>query len=133
MSRAADEELSLAFFWGVFVVAAIIVMIGASAVGARVSIALGHAALAVSTGLVVVGVTGVLLHGGRYMIAGLTERIDEWWFRRTHGMEDWYAAAKGEPVTQKRHPLLSVLVMSSDWDLAIQVVIGVLAALAGLR
>lgn len=126
----AEDELALTSLWGCCVLLATILMVGLAAAGGQVSPQAGRRGLNAGSAIAAGCVAGMCIHGIRYVIAQTASRLGERRYRRMTGRSSGMAAALGENVREKRHPILSIILKSTDIDLLAQVAIAIMVLIS---
>ena len=123
-ARRAFDELGLAMVWGGCVILGMVVM-GVLTVGGRaISASAGQTGLLIGVGISWFAFAGLCIHASRYLIAEYAGRAIERKYVRRIGRTSSKDAAFGQTVTPARPRLLLTLTRSTDWDLLIQLAVG---------
>jgi hypothetical protein len=124
VARHETREISLAFIWGVGSILGMVLMLLLTAGGNAISRHAGDDGLLVGLFLSWLSFAGVLLHGARYLAALATKNSIERTYVRRFGQPSSKSAALGHQVQEERPRVLLVLTRSTDWDLALQGLVG---------
>lgn len=116
LSGYAEDEFALTTLWAVAMVLAAILLfaIGWAPLGLKVDAA-----------IMAFAITGGCIHCIRFVVARTASRLGEWRYRMRTGRESGLAAAMGEEVRERPHPILSLLLRSTDLDLLAQAAIAI--------
>jgi len=125
LARRSFDELGLAMVWGGGAIFGMVLMGVLTAAGRAISDSAGQASLLIGTGLTWFAIAGLCLHAGRYLIAEYGGRAVERDYVGRIGRTSSKDAALGQAVTPARPRLLLALTLSTDWDLLIQLGVGV--------
>jgi hypothetical protein len=126
LAEFAEDELTLTFLWASGVLVATILTVGLAAAGSRLSPRAGTTGLNTGTAIVAGCVAGAFLHTFRFVIAESASRLGEWRYRKLTGHSSGMAAAMGEDVREKPHPVLSLILRSTDLDLLAQLAVAII-------
>jgi hypothetical protein len=130
VSRQETREIALAFIWGTAVIVGMIFMLLLSAGGNAISQHAGDDGLLVGLFLTWFSFGGLVLHATRYVAALTTRNSIERRYSRRFGKPSSKNAALGQQVQEERPRVLLAITRSTDWDLAIQGLLGVALTIA---
>jgi hypothetical protein len=126
VARHETREIALAFIWGVAAILGMVLMLLLGAGGNLISRHAGDDGLLAGLFLSWVSFAGVVLHGARYLAAYSTRRSIERAYMRRAGRPSSKDAALGQEVHEEKPAVVLAVTRSTDWDLVIQGVVGVL-------
>jgi hypothetical protein len=125
VARHETRGLALAFIWGAAAIGGMILMLVLSAGGNAIGRPAGDDGLVVGLFLTWFSFAGVVVHGARYLAAHTTKQSIEQTYTRRVGRPSSKDAALGQQVHEERPRVLLALTRSTDWDFAIQGLLGV--------
>jgi hypothetical protein len=125
IARHETREISLAFIWGIASILGMVVMLLLTVGGSAINPRIGDDGLFVGLVLSWVSWAGLVLHGGRYLVAYATRNSIERTYARVRGQPSSKSAAIGQQVHEERPRASLALTRSTDWDIAIQGLLGV--------
>jgi hypothetical protein len=125
VARQETCELALAFIWGGAVIVAMIFMLLLSIGGNAIGRHAGDAGFLIGLFLTWGSLIGLALHAARFLMAGAARSSIERAYARGAGEKSSKNAALGHEVHEERPRAILALTRSSDWDLVIQGILGV--------
>jgi len=125
VSRHAAREIAPAFIWGTAAILGMIFTLLLSAGGSAISRHAGDDGLLVGLFLTWFSLAGLVLHGTRYLVALTTRNSIERTYARRFGQPSSRNAALGRQVQEEGPRVMLAIMQSTDWDLAIQGLLGV--------
>jgi hypothetical protein len=124
LARHETRELALAFIWGVGVIVGTVLMLLLGAGGNAIGRHVGDDGLVVGHFLTWFAVTGLVIHAARYLAASTMKKSIERTYAHRTGRSSSEDAALGKEVHEESPRVLLALTRSSDWDLGVQGLLG---------